>query len=169
MKLTGCILLLCACGALSLGAVQVLKTRVDQLLAFVAALEEMERELQCQLAPMPELLSDVYGYIGGPVGEFFRLCAGRMDRLGERSFAQLWREALEAADLCLEEEDRRLLEELGGSLGRYDSRSQCRALEQTRKRLEENLAEASRRRERLGRVYGALGLAAAAFLMILLV
>lgn len=168
MKALGCALLLAASGWFGLGAVWGLKARTDQLRAFLGALEEMERELACRLAPMPELLEEL-ARTPGPVGEFFALCAGELDRLGERSFAQLWDKALDAADLSLDEEDLRPLLELGGSLGRYDCASQCAALGQARARLEIRLGLAEERRERMGRVYGALSLAAGTFLIILLV
>lgn len=167
MKTVGCILLLGASGWFGLGAVWGLKARAAQLAALLGALEEMERELSCRLTPMPELLGRL-ARTTGPVGEFFALCAEGLDRLGERSFAQLWNRALEAAGLSLEEEDLRPLAELGGSLGRYDGASQCAALQQAHGRLEERLRDAEERRERLGRVYGALSLAAGTFLIILL-
>lgn len=168
MKVLGCGLLLLSSGWFGLGAVWGLKARTDQLRAFLGALEEMERELSWRLAPMPELLEHLAG-TAGPVGAFFALCAGELDCLGERSFAQLWERALEAADLSLDEEDLRPLLELGGSLGRYDCASQCAAIGQARARLELRLTQAEERRERLGRVYGALSLAAGTFLIILLV
>ena len=99
MKALGCILLLGASGWLGLAAVWGLKARVEQLRAFLGALEEMERELACRLSPMPELLGRL-ARTPGPVGEFFGLCAGGLERLGERSFAQLWDKALGAADLA---------------------------------------------------------------------
>lgn len=168
MKTLGCILLLCASGWFGLGAVWGLKARTDQLRTFLGALEEMERELACRLTPMPELLESL-ARTTGPVGEFFALCAGELDCLGERSFAQLWARALEAADLSLDEEDLRPLLELGSSLGRYDCASQCSAIGQARARLELRLGAAEERRERLSRVYGTLSLAAGTFLIILLV
>lgn len=168
MKTLGCALLLCASAWFGLGAVWGLKARTDQLRAFLGALEEMERELSCRLTPMPELLERLAG-TDGPVGEFFALCAGELDYLGERSFAQLWDKALGAADLSLDGEDLRPLLELGNSLGRYDCASQCAAVGQARTRLEVRLEAAEERRERMGRVYGALSLAAGMFLIILLV
>lgn len=168
MKTVGCVLLLCASGWFGLGAVWGLKARTDQLRAFLGALEEMERELSCRLSPMPELLKRLAG-TPGQVGAFFALCAGELGYLGERSFAQLWDKALVAADLSLNEEDLRPLLELGSSLGRYDCASQCAAVGQARTRLEARLEEAEERRERLGRVYGALSLTAGTFLIILLV
>ena len=168
MKTAGCVLLLCASAWFGLGAVWGLKARTEQLRAFLGALEEMERELSCSLSPMPELLERL-ARVPGPVGEFFALCAGELDHLGERSFAQLWGRSLEAADLSLDGEDLRPLLELGNSLGRYDCASQCAAVGQARARLETCLEEAEERRERMGRVYGALSLAAGMFLIILLV
>lgn len=167
MKALGCILLLGASGWLGLAAVWGLKARVEQLRAFLGALEEMERELACRLAPMPELLGRL-ARTPGPVGEFFGLCAGGLERLGERSFAQLWDKALGAADLSLGEDDLQALLELGGSLGRYDCASQCAAIGQARVRLESRLEAAEERRDRLSRVYGALSLATGTFLIILL-
>lgn len=168
LRMTGGILLLGACMTLGLGAVQALRARVDQLRAFIAALEEMARELNCRLTPMPELLELLRDGQDGPVGEFFALCAGGLDRLDRRPFSGLWQDALDAADLCLEEEDLHLLAELGNSLGRYDGRRQCEAIIQTRDRLEENLLAAMERRERLGRVYTTLGLAVGGILVIVL-
>lgn len=167
MKTLGCVLLLCASGWFGLGAVRGLRARVEQLRTFLGALEEMERELSCRLTPMPELLEDLAG-TAGPVGSFFSLCTGELDRLGEQSFARLWAGALSAADLSLDGEDLRPLLELGSSLGRYDCASQCAALGQARTRLELRLEEAEERGQRLGRVYGALSLAAGMFLIILL-
>ena len=168
MRAVGCILLLCGCGGLGLSAALRLRARWAQLRELVAALEEMERELRCRLTPLPELLAGLGARTAGPVGGFFTRCVRELDTLEERPFSRLWGQALEESGLALEEEDRRLLEELGASLGRYDGRSQCQAIAQVRGRLEENLAAALERRERLGRVYGVLGLSAGALAVILL-
>lgn len=167
MRLLGCTFLLCACGGLGLGAARGLKLRVVQLRTLLGALEEMERELRCRLTPLPELLAGLGERTPGAAGRFFTLCAGGLDEL-EGPFSRVWDRALEDGGLCLEEEDRQLLTELGGALGRYDAASQCEAIAQARSRLGENLAAAAERRDRLGRVYGVLGLTAGAFLTIIL-
>ena len=56
----------------------------------------------------------------------------------------------------------------GGVLGRYDGEGQREALALTRVQLSQCLERAAEDRSRLGRVYGALGLTAGAFLVILL-
>lgn len=169
IQIIGSVLLFGTCTALGFSAGFRLKERVKELRLLVAALEEMERELQCRLTPLPELLSTLSNHLDGPVGVFFRLCVSGLNGLGERSFSSLWREALEAAELRLEEEDKVLLEELGNSLGRYDGLRQCEAIAQVRGRLETNRTDAEERWERLGRVYRTLGVAGGAFLVIVLI
>lgn len=168
IRIAGSVLLLCASAALGFGAVTGLKDRVKQLTLLIFALEEMERELQCRLTPMPELLNALAQRLEGPVGGFFQLCVSGLKGLGGHTFSKIWFGAMEASDLRLEEEDKLLLEELGNSLGRYDGQRQCEAIRQVRERLVCNLADATQRRDRLGRVYGTLGLAAGAFLVIVL-
>lgn len=167
MKWLGCAFALCACGALGWSAARELKLRVEQLRAMMAALEEMERELSCRLTPMPELLAGLGERTPGAAGQFFARCAAGMEGL-DGPFSRLWDEALAESGLSLAEEDRRVLAELGGTLGRYDAASQCSAIGQVRGRLAENLVCAAERRDRLGRVYGVLGLSAGAALVILL-
>lgn len=169
LQLIGAVLLLCASATFGFLAVQGLKERVKQLHFLITALEEMERELHCRLTPMPELLAALEARIPGPVGAFFSLCVSGLHNLGGRPFSKVWSEALEAADLHLEEGDRILVEELGSCLGRYDGQRQCDSIVQTRMRLEEHLADAAEQRNRLGRVYGTLSLAAGAFLVIVLI
>lgn len=98
IQIIGSVLLFGTCTALGFGAGFRLKERVKELSFLVVALEEMERELQCRLTPLPELLSTLSNHLDGPVGVFFRLCVSGLNGLGERSFSSLWREALEAAD-----------------------------------------------------------------------
>lgn len=167
MKWLGCALALCACGWLGWSAARELKLRVAQLRAVLAALEEMERELRCRLTPMPELLAGLGERTPGEAGRFFARCAAGMEEL-DGPFSLLWDRALAESGLSLTEEDRRVLGELGGTLGRYDAASQCAAIGQVRSRLAGNLAAAVERRDRLGRVYGVLGLSAGAALVILL-
>ena len=86
-----------------------------------------------------------------------------------RTFRQVWLQAEEASGLVLEPVDRLLLEQLGAVLGRYDAVSQRQALTAAVGRLEEQRLQAQRERQRLGRVYGTLGVAAGALLVILLI
>ena len=65
-------------------------------------------------------------------------------------------------------EDRAILAELGQVLGRFDGDGQGQAVGLARLRLSHQLEGAERERDSHGRLYGALGVTAGAFFVILL-
>ncbi len=168
IRLAGAALL--ALGGLGLGlaAVERLTGRVNDLRELERAVETLERELGWRLAPLPEALERAAEGASGRVARFFRLCAGEAVSTRGRPFREVWVECISAAQLCLRREDAAVLEELGGVLGRYDGDSQRQALERTAARLGSQLELARERRERLGRLYGILGVSGGLLLVILL-
>lgn len=169
MRLVGAACLACGAVALGLGAIAHLEGRVKDLRGLLAGLECVQRELAWKLAPLPDTLNLAAQQGSGTSRIFFSLCAQGAQRLQGRTFAQVWKQAMEASQLRLEPVDVELLEGLGHVLGQYDGESQRLALEHTREQLEGQLAQALEQRGRLGRVYGALGVTAGAVLMILFV
>lgn len=145
-----------------------LDRRVRSLRAFCAALETAQRELSLRLPPMPELLSLLARQSEGPAGRFFARCLEDLPLLGSRSFARIWRDALEGTPLDLNGEDLEMLSQAGRVLGRYDGAGQEAALELIRLRLVRALEEAEERRRGGKRVWYALGITAGCFLAILL-
>ena len=168
LKLLGAVALAGGAAALGFSASAQLERRVRTLRTLLGALEVMEREVSFRLTPMPELLSALADRAAQPVGRFFAHCRDGLEDLGEKRLEDLWHEALEAVPMDLGEEERQVLGDLGGVLGRYDGEGQREALALTRTQLGGCLVRAAEERKRLGRVYGALGLAAGAFLVILL-
>jgi len=166
IRLIGAVLLAGGSSALGFGAVRHLEGRVRDLRELVAGLEVMERELGWRMASLPELLERAALGCGERAARFFHLCAQGASHLNGRTFRQVW---LQASGLVLEPVDRLLLEQLGAVLGRYDAVSQRQALTAAVGRLEEQRLQAQRERQRLGRVYGTLGVAAGALLVILLI
>ena len=169
IRLIGAALLAGGSSALGLGAVARLEGRVRDLRDLIAGLEVMERELSWRMLPLPELLECAAQGTGSRAARFFRLCARGASHLNGRPFRQIWLEGEEASGLLLEETDRLLLERLGGVLGRYDGENQRQALAEAVRRLEERRLQAQSQRQRLGRVYGTLGVAAGVLLIILLI
>lgn len=169
LKLAGALLLMAGASCLGFGAAGQLKARVSCLMALCAALEQMERELTFRLTPMPELMGKLAKTAQAPADLFFARCREEMGRLGERSFGQLWRAALEEeTELILEPTERQILASLGDVLGRYDAEGQRLALRTAGTELGECLRRAREERDRLGRVYATLGLGAGAMLVIIL-
>ena len=168
LKLIGAVLLAGGAAALGFSAAAQLERRVRALRELVSAVEVMERELTFRLTPMPELLSALAERTREPVSRFFACCLDGMKELGEFPLSALWENALAEVPMDLGAEEREVLRALGGVLGRYDGEGQREALELTRVQLSQCLERAAEDRTRLGRVYGALGLTAGAFLVILL-
>ena len=154
---------------LGMSAAAELAHRERALGALCAGLELMERELSFRLTPMPELLERLSRQADPPADGLFAGCREGLSSLGERSLAELWKAGVRQPALLLEAEELALLDGLGQVLGSYDGEGQLAALAQTCAALERALAEARSERKRMGRVYQTLGLAAGAFLAILLV
>lgn len=168
LRLLGAVLLTGGAGALGFGAAARLNRHVRTLRLLTEALERMERELSFRLTSIPELFTLLASHLAPPVGPFFARCRDSLCHLGDERLEDLWRSALADSDLDLEGEERQVLETLGGILGRYDGEGQTQALALARAQLEQCLEAAVAERARMGKVYGALGLAAGAFLVIVL-
>lgn len=165
----GALLLMAGAAGLGLGAAAQLRTRVASLRSLVGALGQLERELTFRLTPMPELMERLARQSQGAAAYLFAHCRDHLWELGEKSFGQLWREALDGEpDLLLDERESQILLELGEVLGRYDVEGQSGALRNSVLELGRCLAGAEEEQRRLGRVYTTLGLGSGAMLVILL-
>ena len=169
LKLLGAVFLLVGGGGLGLGAIRKLEGRVTALRALVEALELMERELGFRLTPMRELLEGTARRVGEPVAGFLAACARGLDELGERPLSELWAEEAGERLTALRPRDLEAVLSMGAVLGRYDAEGQRGAIAASREELAGFLAAAAEERRKQGRVYGALGLTAGAFLVILLI
>ena len=135
---------------LGMSAAAELAHRERALGALCAGLELMERELALRLTPLPQLMEEL---------------AHRTEEPARRLFSA-WRRLTD--QLPVSPEAKRALYPLGEVLGRYDGRGQQAAIAGARRELEGLRARAGEERLRLGKVYGALGVTAGAFLVILL-
>ncbi len=157
MRLMGAALVVAGCGALGLRAAARLEGRVRDLGELAAGLDTLRRELGWRLSPLPDGLEAAGRALHGPAADFFAQCARRARAPDGQAFQEVWRAELDAAPLRLKPEDRALLERLGPVLGRYDGDSQRLALEEGAAGLRALQGAAADERNRLGRVYGVLG------------
>ena len=97
-----------------------LKRRARVLRQLAGALEQMDREISFRLTPMPQLMEELADDYPPPVGELFANCRKGMEELGERSLAEIWRQALEDTPLDLEGRSAAVMDELGEVLGRFE-------------------------------------------------
>ena len=169
IRLIGAALLTGGGAALGFGAVRHLEQRVQDLDQLYVGLAVIKRELNWRMTPMPELLARAAKETKDRVSDFYRLCSVGAGHLNGRPFYRIWQQGLTSVQLRIEPEDRAVVEQLGGVLGRYDGENQRTALDEALTRLEEQRKCAVEQRSRLGKVYGTLGLTAGAFLVILLI
>lgn len=167
-KLFGAILLTGGGLALGAGAAGRFDTRVKNLDAWIAALGLLENELSFRAPPMPELLTGLASQTTPPVSDFFAACADALPTLWDRSFAEVWTDALNTCPMGLSEEDQARIAELGPILGRFPAEDQKRETERIRARLAENRAHASVEQHLQGKAFRAMGLALGIFLTLLL-
>ncbi|MCL2030547.1 MAG: stage III sporulation protein AB, partial [Oscillospiraceae bacterium] len=139
--------------------------RARLLYAFLGVIEQARQEIGTRLTALPELvtrltadcpeLSDFFGHIGRV-----------WTREDYSSFSGAWREALYPLELSAE--DKALLSEAGGTLGRYDAGTQAAALKRAGTALERQYEAALASARRNGKVYRILGFAAGIMAVILI-
>jgi stage III sporulation protein AB len=168
LKFFGAVLLMGGASVIGFSAAAGLRAHVNCLRVLAIALEQMERELKFRLTPLPALFHKLARSSGAPVDYFFALCEKGFNRLDDQPLNIIWREALEKSKLPLEQDEEFTLTELGSVLGQYDTDGQRAALFEARERLAFFLKRAEDERCRLEKVYGALGLSAGAFLLLVL-
>jgi stage III sporulation protein AB len=147
-----------------------LKRRHRAIASVARSLLAVQSEICDRLTPMPELLRRLSEESGGAAGAFYKNAYARFEELGERGFAAVWREAVEATpELMLTPEEATVLCDLSRSLGRYDIDEQRGAIEYARRRFEDFAQKADLSREKDGRLRAFLGVAAGVLVAIILI
>ena len=145
-----------------------LRRRARVLRQLAGALEQMDREIAFRLTPMPQLMEELAADYPPPVGTLFANCRKGMEELGERSLAEIWRQALADTPLDLEGRATGILDELGEVLGRFEESGLRSALARAVAELTREGELAREDGEKRGRMYQVLGLAWGGLLVILL-
>lgn len=135
-----------ACVIMSAAAVglrQVKRRRAgqEQRKQLFSTLYWMEQELRCRSSDLAELLRQGARSSKGGSQCFLNTCFAEMNRLGECSFSEIWRKALDEAALELEANEWEEVALLGTVLGSYDLDTQCGALHCTAQLLETHWTE----------------------------
>lgn len=167
IRMLGAVLVAAGCVWMGDKKARRLSARVRMLTGLSLALEQLERELQLRLLPLPVLMEELSMRADPLVRDLFRHARKALESLQENSFAQAWFDLTgEIPDL--NESDRRLLLPVGQILGRYDGPGQANSLALVRRELERQREQASAESIRLGRVYRTVGAAGGGFFIILL-
>lgn len=125
-------------GAVALGVQCVRRRQLEQtqLRQFFAAFYGMERELRCRSPDLVDLLEQASWQTGGTVGQFFQDCQAALCQLEAHAFDAIWAEQLTQTPFQLNPNAREAIRTVGAVLGRYDTDTQCRALQYAGETLE---------------------------------
>ena len=169
MKLLGAGIVLLAALGIGLLLRQERRRHLASLRELVEALRLMEGELGLRRAPMAELLTTVAEQSEPGAALFCRCLSLSLTRLGEQSFASLWRECVDRCLPELAEAERQELRQLGQILGRFELSRQLGGLESCRMRLQLRLEQEEARYLREKKLLLALPLSFACLLVLLIV
>ncbi len=168
-RILGALLIIGGSMAIGFGMASQLRRRAETIAALLGMLDRMESELSYRLTPLPALMGRLAEGSGKLLAAALEQCRDKLRDPERQPFREIWEEAVAwNLDLPLAEEERKNLEELGRMLGRYDLEGQLRSIQNAKAGLKRCLDHAVRERDRLGRVFGVLGVSSGAVLVLLL-
>lgn len=135
------------------GAGQSLSHRLRLLRQLRLALEVMQGELELNMPPLSELFESVGKRTGGEIGDFFLGTGIQMAAVTGRPPQTAMKLQLEEYPLELSKEEKAMLMEMGGALGRYDLGGQARALGLYRTRVDRLIETAEADRTQKGKAW----------------
>lgn len=140
----------------------------ENLRSFCALLGQLYGLLETEGAPMPELLHTLTERADGAARDFARSLYASLTQLGEHSFEELYRAALEQNPVARDADARRALAALGALLGRYELTTQLEAVSGCLAALRRELDKREGEARDSGRLTLGLSLSGAALLGIIL-
>lgn len=167
-KWIGAILIVSSCSLCGFAIAAGKRKEEALLLQLIEVLQFMERDLQYRLTPLPELCRMAAGESKGLLRMVFlnlfrELNCRKLPDAGSCMYAALRRSGEIPARV------RRLLIQLGHTLGRFDLSGQLQGLQAVQKRCEDALETIQKNRDERLRSYQTLGICAGAALAIILV
>lgn len=165
-KWIGAVLVIVGCGGFGFSLAAGHRHQEQLLRQLIRTLQYMEWELQYRLTPLPELCRQAGKEAGGVLRDILLSLARELDwQVSPDAYSCMIAALKQSRDLP--KNTRKLLLQLGRSLGRFDLNGQLQGLEAVRKACEGELAAMSKNREVRLRSYQTLGLCAGAALAIL--
>lgn len=129
MNLIGAMLIMLSCTAAGIMKARSLSELDKTYGTLIAMLTLIKNEIVTLSAPLDEAFERAAGLANGDVGRFMSQVRRDFEKLGEDSFCGIWCSAARDNLQSLSKRALSAVEELGSSLGRYDSTMQCTAID----------------------------------------
>lgn len=168
VRIIGAILIVMSCSTVGYYLLMNHKKEERAISELISALDFMECELQYRLTPLPELCRMAAADNRGTVSELLLALAVELDSQISPDASSCMTAALSKFPK-IPEITKRLLQKLGGSLGRFDMTGQLRGLENARNLCRKELESLNANREQRLKNYQTLAVCAGVALAILLI
>lgn len=165
-KWIGAIFIIAGCGGFGYSLAAAYRRQERLLRQLIQVLQSMRWELGYRLTPLPELCRQAGNGTSGVLRDVFRNLARELDWQASPDVYGCMRAALKRSQ-DLPQNVRRILGQLGHSLGRFDLQGQLQGLEAVQTACEGELSLLRKDRDSRLRSYQTLGLCAGAALAIL--
>ena len=170
LKIIGSILIIGGSVACGIKGVFYLRERVNCLRSIITSLSVMESEICDRLTPVPELMEMLEKEAPEPARELFISVNSLIGQIGEKTFSDIWRQAIaRTPQLLLSPQETLALSELGFALGKYNIEQQKSAFAHTKARMESFLDQAERQQTQNSKVSAFVGLASGMLAVIVLI
>ena len=166
IKWIGTVRIMLGCGGFGFRMAAIHRQQERELRQLLSALELLGWELRYQLTPLPELCLQAAKSVPGSIGSLFRKLHGELQRQIAPDAGCCMNAAVAGSSLSTP--TKRLLQNLGRSLGRFDLDGQLQGIEAVRQEAAQILDKLTKDRDVRLRSYQTLGLCAGAALAILL-
>ena len=167
-KWIGAVLVVAGCGGFGFSLARETLRQEALLRGLLTSLELMENEIRCRLTPLPQLCALAARGRNGALHAFFLSLGADLEK-GTASQAQQCVSNILEQQKDLPVPVKRVLRQLGASLGRFDLEGQLKGLRACQTACRRELGELERNRELRLRSYRTLGLCAGAALAVLLI
>ena len=166
-KWIGAILVIGACGGFGFSMAHEALREERQLRRLIGIMNFMECEIQYHLTSLPALCRMSAGQVSGPLRDVFLKLAAELESCVSPDVEGCLRSVLNR-DNKLSGKMRRLLTQMGKSLGKFDLPGQLKGIEASRNACKRELRDMEHNRDMRLRSYRTLGLCAGAALAVLL-
>ncbi|MFY9114000.1 MAG: hypothetical protein WAO23_02010 [Dethiobacteria bacterium] len=170
-KLSGALCVVSACYLWGEFKARSFTLRLHQLQQFRQTFNLLSAEISYTGTPLPAAFRNISRRIGGAVGSIFERAGGLILTGGDIGAQDAWRKALGEVypRLFISEDDRRIVEQLGTSLGMVDREGQIKQIGLILSLLEDALHHAEEKRRRNERMWRYLGLLGGLVLVIIFI
>lgn len=140
--------------------------RVNELREFKNALNIFKTKIKYTYEPLPKIFAEISENIDSNISSVFKIAS---DKMNICAAGEAWDLALKMDELNIDEEDRKILRNLGKLLGKTDMQGQVNQIEMTSDFLDKQIRKAENQKDKSEKMYRTLGVIIGMAIVIMLI